>query len=122
MKKLVIMVAVATLSLSFIACGGKAETKTEDSTNTPAETTTEAKTEGTALDKYEVLITKYIELFEKVQKGDATAAQELGKLTEEMAPLAQQLGQEIATMTPEQQKRFQDLAQKLMDAAQATTK
>ena len=120
MKKLVIAVAIVTLSLSFIACGGKSESKADEKATTEdiKVETEEEKVETKPLDKYEALFTKYIEVLQKAKTGDADALQEVQKLTEEMAPLAQQLAQEAASMTPEQQQKFQELAQKLLEATQ----
>lgn len=117
MKKISMMVAIAALSLSFAACGGKSDAPKTDSADSTAVATPATTEEADALVKYEALVTKAIELQEKVKKGDAAALEEYTKLGEEMASISTELSQEIAKMTPEQAAKFTELGQKLAAAA-----
>jgi subtilase family serine protease len=120
MKKYLLIVVIATFTLSFAACSGKKgdtapaneSAKEEVTAPTPAVTN-----ENDVLAKYEVIINKAIELQEKVSKGDATAVQEYTKLSEEMTSIAVELQNAIANMTPEEVQKFTELGQKWLEAA-----
>lgn len=124
MKKYLLIVVIATFTLSFVACSGKKgdttptnnESLKEDVTASPAITD-----ENDVLTKYEAIINKSIELQEKVSKGDATAIQEYTKLSEEMTSIAVELQNAVANMTPEQIQKFTELVEKWTEAATKST-
>ena len=125
MKKIFTLVAMTAFAVVMTACGGNNK-KTNDAAATGTETQTEttvapaaAAAESSALDTYEKLINKMIELQPKLAKGDASAVQEYMKISEEMSKISEQLSKEIADMTPAQAQRFSELGQKLLDAANA---
>ncbi|MDR1919216.1 MAG: hypothetical protein LBQ65_06180 [Tannerellaceae bacterium] len=122
MKKIVLMLATAAFMVSFAACGGKSSTQTETTTDESTENQTEetlapAAAEGDVLAKYEEFVNKAIDLYPKVIAGDAAAAQEYVKLSQEIAEVAEELGTAFANLTPEQQQKFTELGQKFVEAA-----
>lgn len=120
MKKIYLVFAVLTFTLSFIACGGKGTDKTssEDASAPKTEKPAPAK-ENDILAKYEALINKMIKLYEegKFQSGDATAMAEYTKIAQEMADMSEELQKEMQNLTPAQVQKFTELGQKLSDAA-----
>ena len=119
MKKYLLIVAIATFTLSIVACGGKkgdAPAK-EESVQEEVTTTTTTTDTNDVLAKYETIILKAIELQEKISKGNTAAIQEYTTLTEEMMSIATELQNALANMTPEQTQKFAELGQKWVDAA-----
>ena len=127
MKKYLLIATVA-LGLTFTACSGAQKqndsAQPADSVAQPAAvaqpvdtTAAAAATDQSAvLAQYEQLVNKAIELQGKVQKGDASAAQELTKLSEQMTSVTTQLQNAAASLTPEQTQKLTDLAKKWADA------
>jgi hypothetical protein len=119
MKKYLLIVLIATFTLSFAACSGKKGDTAPANESAKEEVTapTAVTNENDVLVKYEAIINKAIELQEKVSKGDATAVQEYTKLSEEMTSIAVELQNAAANMTPEQAQKFTELGQKWLEAA-----
>ena len=114
------MILFAAASLIFVACSGE-----KKATDAPADDATQTETpapaaetaSGDALEKYEALVNKAIPILQKIQKGDMSAANDYQKLNKEISDLMPQLQAEAANMTPEKAAKYQELAQKLLDAA-----
>ncbi len=118
MKKIIFSFLTLALTVSLISCGGG--NKSDNSANEGTSTKTETPAKGNdALAKYEALINKMIKLYEsgKMKSGDASAMQELQKMSEEMAAMSTELQKEMQNLTPAEAQKFADLGQKLTDAA-----
>jgi hypothetical protein len=120
MKKIVMMLAMASFVVFLAACGGKGASQSEASgeTATPAaETVAPAAAEGDLLAKYEAFVNKATGLITKVAAGDAAAAQEWQKLVQDYTTLSQELAAQSANFNEAQIKKLQELSQKWADAA-----
>lgn len=124
MKKSVLILAVAALSLGMTSCGKKTETTPEAATpgtaqeaTTPETTTPEAETDS--ITKFEQLVDKYIDVLKKVKGGDVTLAQEATTLSSEISQMQETLTAEVSSWTKEQQDKYQGIVKKLTDAVTA---
>ncbi|GHT30426.1 hypothetical protein AGMMS49574_10090 [Bacteroidia bacterium] len=120
MKKVVMMLTVASSLVFCVACGGKkAEAGATDEAAAPAtESVAPAASEDDALAKYEEYVNKSIALYDKVAAGDVAAAQDLAKLAQDYAPFLQELGTKQGEWSEAQIAKFQELAEKAAAAAQ----
>ena len=131
MKKY-LLIATVTLGLALTACGGGSKTGSAQSTNDtiPAVAAPVAPTDSAAvtvnqdslLSQYETLINQGLDLQGKLQKGDASVAQDLAKVTDQMTTVATALQNVVAKLTPEQTQKLSDLAQKWAAAAPKAAK
>ncbi|MDR3219971.1 MAG: hypothetical protein LBU22_13545 [Dysgonamonadaceae bacterium] len=116
MKKILMMFAIASFLVSFVACGGDKKASTE---GTEEITVVEETTETLAGDEdflvgYEKFVDKAIEsgLYEKVLKGDVDATQEWTKLAEDFSKLSQDASTQVANFTPEQIQKLTEISEK----------
>lgn len=119
MKRIYLVFAVlTTLTLSFVACGGKGSDKSSSDSAPKTETAAPAKGND-VLAKYETLINKMIKMYEdgKFTSGDAAAMQEYTKLAQEMSDMSEELQKEMQNLTPAQAQKFTELGEKLTNAA-----
>ena len=135
MKKLYVL-TISTVML--VACGeNKEKAKTDDDSQNPSkEVTTEESSPNVttvvensstsnasiALDDYEAYVNEYLEIVSNIKNGNA----EEWKRYEEFSGQADQLGitlSELSTeFTEEQAERYQELNQKITDAAMSLYK
>jgi hypothetical protein len=113
MKKVVMMLAMASFMVFFIACGGKkASTEaTDEAATTETETVAPASSGNDVLTQYEEFATKAIELLEK---GDQAGYL---KLAQDYAPFLQEFATKSATFTEADVLKVQEISQKLAEAA-----
>ena len=112
------MVTVAAMSLALVACGGSTKSADETTPEAPAtEAAAPASEEKSVLAKYEEFVEKAIPLLEKMKKGDVEATQEYAKITEELGKFIQDNQEEFTKFSEDDAKKYQELSQKLVDAA-----
>ena len=123
MKKYLLIASVA-FGLTLTACGSgqksdSAQPATDAQPAVTATTDSAAVTvnQDSVLSQYESLVNQAIDLQGKVQKGDASAAQDLAKVMDQMTPVATALQNAAAKFTPEQTQKLADIAQKWAAAA-----
>ena len=120
MKKYLLIITIATFTLSFVACGGKKVDNTPANNEPNQEEVTNASDttdESNLLVRYEEIINRAIELQEKISKGGIDATQEYAKLTEEMTSITVELQNVLTNLTPEEAQKFAELGQKWAEAA-----
>ncbi|MCD7973409.1 MAG: hypothetical protein LUG18_12235 [Candidatus Azobacteroides sp.] len=123
MKKISTFLIVAAMAFSFAACGGAKQEgeagttpETEEVENVTSDVTEE--TSGNVVDQYISLVDKYAELMVKASEGDANAAEEAMKITQELGTLSQNEEFMAEIGKEENMKKFQEAQQKMADAAQ----
>jgi len=125
MKKYLLIASVA-FGLTLTACGsGQKSDSAQPANDAAAQPAVTATTDSAAvtvnqdsvLSQYESLVNQAIDLQGKVQKGDASAAQDLAKVMDQMTPVATALQNAAAKFTPEQTQKLADIAQKWAAAA-----
>ncbi|WP_163358236.1 hypothetical protein [Dysgonomonas sp. 25] len=118
MKKILMVIAIAAMSVSFVACGGSTANSGEGTTETTETTESSSSSSSNALAEYEKICNKMIELGPKIKAGDASAIQEYTKISEEYAKYAQDHAEDFAKLTPEEAQKLAELGQKVAQAMQ----
>jgi ABC-type glycerol-3-phosphate transport system substrate-binding protein len=135
MKTILMMLAMMASITSFVACGGKSNTTTEESATTSqgTEATGESATTQTGttspvstgdelLAKYEKLVDKVIELFPKVMTGDVSAAKEYSEVMTEIDKIMAESAELLNDLSQEQQLRLVELSRKVDEETKKTVK
>lgn len=113
--------AIVAISVSLVACGGNKNEKAEGEEVVVEEVVVEetpASAESDVLKQYEEIANKVIKFYEEGDMTDANAAMEIAKLSQELAGKSEELQAKLANMSEAEQKKFQDIAQKMAEAAQ----
>ena len=117
MKKILLSSAVMVLLAFMVSCGGASkENATTDANATTEQSDVVETSELSVLQKYEEFVNKALPLIEDMKKGDAAAALEYNKLTEELAQFTNDNIEEIGNFTEEEAQKYQELAEKLATA------
>lgn len=117
MKKIFLTLFAASM-LILTSCGGSTtKTETTEPTGTEAAATETPAAGSDFLTKYEEFVNKAIPLYEKASKGDAAAMQELATAGSDLAKFMQDNQEAISKLSEADTKKYQELAQKLVDAA-----
>ena len=123
MKKILFSGITVVLMALMVSCGGSKSTDDATTEETATEEVTEVATETEAsasdvLKKYEEFVDQVIPLMAKVKTGDVAAVQEYAKLAEELLKFTQENDAAFGALTEADAKKYQELAQKLIDATQ----
>lgn len=113
MKKIFMIIAIAAMSVSFVACGGSAAKEGENTTET-----TGSSSSNDIVAQYQTLCDKMVELSKKMQDGDTKAIEEYQKVAQDFANFAQNNQDAFAKLTPEEVQKIQDIAMKAAEAMQ----
>lgn len=110
------MATIVAMSLGLVACGGSTK-PAEEAPATEEVAKEEVAIEKSLVDQYEELIDKSIALQEKVKAGDVSVQEEYQKLAADILKFTQDNQEALANMSEEDAKKFQEIAQKAVDAA-----
>ena len=138
MKKVSMILCVATIAFALVACGGakKEDPKTPETTEnadvaednateqpsvamTPEELKVAAEE---ALKKYEKTVKDYLDILVKFQKGDMSVANQYQKISKELPEVTNEAYKYAAEFDAKQTKRLEAAAKKYADAVKALAK
>jgi hypothetical protein len=105
MKILGIIALVAVIIFSAVACFGKGD---KEATDDPSVVLTSTDLD-LIIDEYEVVVTDFVAVFNKMMEGDLTVADEMAELEAKLEALYDQMAPYEETATEEQIQRITDI-------------
>lgn len=118
MKKILMVIAIAAMSVSFVACGGSTKPAAEGEATENTDAKAGEAASGSIVDQYQALADKMVELAPKVKAGDMDAVNEYTKLSEDFAKFAQDNAEAFAKLTPEESQKISEIMTKAAQAMQ----
>ena len=119
MKKIIAVLFAGVLMVSFAACGGSKEGKTdatqEEATEAlaPVEEVVDA---DTALKDFESYVENYVAVIKKMRDGNVSVAGDYSKLSQQKQQYDADMARYAVDFDDAQKKRWEDAGKKLADA------
>ncbi|MDR2120187.1 MAG: hypothetical protein LBP64_04845 [Tannerella sp.] len=113
-----LLLGVAMVAL--VACGGGSKSSESTEQAAPEQTKVDegaSASKSSVLSEYEAFVEKAVPLLKKMKSGDTAAATEYAELAQKLSEFVTSHSEDFSALSGEDVKKYQELAQKLTDAA-----